>query len=88
MSIRRLEASRPVPIPASPYELVPAHLPFGMVFARTTIARSRFGEGDESEDDPPKPPKKPEPTWSNAETTTFDGNDPSNDEEIDWLQDD
>jgi hypothetical protein len=27
-----------------------------------------------------------EPTWSNAETSTYDGNDPANDEEIDWLQ--
>ena len=84
MSIRRFEASRLVPIPAIPYALVPQHLPFAMVFARTTEIHSRFGDGDEEDD----PPKKPEPTWSNAETTTPDSNNPENDEEIDWLQDD
>lgn len=88
MSIRRLEASRLVPVPPIPYELDPDHLPFAMIFARQSLIRPMFGEGDEGEDDPPKPPQKPEPTWSNAETTTFDGNDPSRDEEIDWLQDD
>ena len=87
MSIRRLEASRLLPIPALPYELIPQYLPFGMVFARTKEILPHFSDSDD-EDDPPKPPKKPEPTWSNAETTTPDSNDPTNDEEIDWLQDD
>jgi len=86
MSIRRLEASRLLPIPPIPYELLPQHLPFGMIFARTTEVQPRFGEGD-NEDDPPKPPKK-DVTWSQPDTTVPDSNDPTNDEEIDWLQDD
>jgi hypothetical protein len=57
MGIRRLEASRLVPVPPVPYELVPQHLPFGMVFARTTQVRPRFGKGDNEDDDPPKLPK-------------------------------
>jgi hypothetical protein len=83
---RQLEASRRIAIPPEPYALDPDHLPFAFVFARTKD-EARSGDGDD-EDDPPKPPPKPEPTWSNAETTTPDSNDPTNDEEIDWLQDD
>jgi hypothetical protein len=86
MSVRRLEASRLVPIPPVPYELIPQHLPFALVFAQTKETLPRFGEGD-NEDDPPKPPE-PDPTWSEPETTVPDSNDPSNDEDIDWLKDD
>jgi hypothetical protein len=84
---RRLEASRVIPIPGVPYELDARHLPFGMIFAQTRVVQPRFDEGD-NEDDPEKPPQKPAPTWSEPETTTPDSNDPTNDEEIDWLQDD
>jgi hypothetical protein len=50
MSNRRLEASRLLPIPPIPYELIPQHLPFGMIFARTTEVQPRLGD----KDDPPK----------------------------------
>lgn len=86
MRSRRLEASRLVPVPPIPYTLIPEHLPFAMVFARTTLFQMDQGG---RKGDPPEPePPAQEPTWSNAETTSPDSNDPSDDEEIDWLQDD
>lgn len=86
MRSRRLEASRLVPVPPIPYTLIPEHLPFAMVFARTT--QFQMDQGDRKDDRPESELPAQEPTWSNAETTSPDSNDPSDDEEIDWLQDD
>jgi hypothetical protein len=79
---RLLEASRPIRVPKEPYQLDPARLPFGWLFAQTSIVEHPRMQGDDDDDDPPKK----EPTWSNPETTVPDSNDPTNDEEIDWLK--